>query len=196
VHQIKSRNVSLSAPIFAREYRRWMPVSSRSALRATNVRKKKARKRNADRRVANLRTLAGCGARRALRARLSASHHGSLPLGVFHPKAQPGPGFVTHRPNERVLRQPVWHFQRCTSHAGHSAGRLMPRPPECGGDEPPPAGTDSRSALRSDRMTSLYGSEIGGLVSNPERDVTELFPGATYAHLVGLSEPCELRYQQ
>ena len=42
---------------------------------------------------------AGCGARGSPRARLSASHHGSLPLGVFHPKAQPGPGFVTQRPN-------------------------------------------------------------------------------------------------
>src|SRR5580700_4794865 len=39
--------------------------------------RKKARKRNAERRVSNLRTLAGCGARRALRARLSASHHGT-----------------------------------------------------------------------------------------------------------------------
>jgi hypothetical protein len=34
-------------------------------------------------------------------------------------------------------------------------------------------------------MTSLYASEIAGLFSNPERDVTELFPGATYAHLTG-----------
>src|SRR5580658_2987984 len=71
-------------------------------IRASSIPKnerKKSRKRNAERRVANLRTLAGCGARRALRARLSASHHGSLPMGVFHPKAQPGPGFVTHRPN-------------------------------------------------------------------------------------------------
>jgi len=34
-------------------------------------------------------------------------------------------------------------------------------------------------------MTSLYASEIAGLFSNPERDVTELFPDATYAHLTG-----------
>ncbi len=69
---------------------------------------------------------------------------------------------------------------------GHRAGRAYPPgPPGNGGDEPPPAGTDSRSVLRSDRMTSLYGSEIAGLVSNPERDVTELFPDTTYAHGVG-----------
>jgi hypothetical protein len=33
------------------------------------------------------------------------------------------------------------HFQRCTSRAGHSAGRLMPEPPECAADEATPAGT-------------------------------------------------------
>ena len=60
-------------------------------IRASSIPKnerKKARKRNAERRVSNLRTSqtslrslrkpsAGCGARRALRARLSASHHGT-----------------------------------------------------------------------------------------------------------------------
>jgi hypothetical protein len=44
-------------------------------------------------------------------------------------------------------------------------------------------------------MTSLYGSEIAGLVSNPERDVTEYFPGATYAHLAGLFVPRDRRHQ-
>ena len=34
-------------------------------------------------------------------------------------------------------------------------------------------------------MTSLYASEIECLFSNPERDVTELFPDASYAHLAG-----------
>ena len=34
-------------------------------------------------------------------------------------------------------------------------------------------------------MTSLYGSEIAVLFSNPERDVTELFPDTSYAHLTG-----------
>ena len=35
-------------------------------------------------------------------------------------------------------------------------------------------------------MTSLYASEIECHFSNPDRDVTELFPDATYAHLAGL----------
>ena len=86
--------------------------------------------------------------------------------GTIHPKAQPGPGFVTHQLTRRVPRQPVWHFQRCTSRAGHSAGRLMPRPPGSGSDEPPPAGTASRSVLRGHRITSLYASEIDGHFSN------------------------------
>ena len=91
--------------------------------------------------------------------------------GTIHPKAQPGPGFVTHQLTRRVPRQPVWHFQRCTSRAGHSAGRLMPRPPGSGSDEPPRAGTASRSVLRGHRTTSLYVSEIDGHFSKPHRDV-------------------------
>jgi hypothetical protein len=50
--------------------------------------------------------------------------------------------------------------------------------------------------MRSDRITSLYGSEIAGLVSNPERDVTELFSDATCAHLAGLSELCDGQYRR
>ena len=45
----------------------------------------------------------------------------------------------------------------------------MPETPGNGGDEPPPAGTDSRSAMRSDRMTSLYRSEIEGALLKAHR---------------------------
>ena len=62
----KTTNVSLSAPIFVRECRRWTLASSRSVLQAVprtekepKNERKKARKRNAERRVSNLRTLAG-----------------------------------------------------------------------------------------------------------------------------------------
>jgi hypothetical protein len=65
----------------------------------------------------------------------------------------------------------MWHFQRCTSRTGHSAGRLMPKPPGSDGDEPPPAGTVSRSAMRGHRITSLYESEIDGHFSNPKHEV-------------------------
>ena len=65
----------------------------------------------------------------------------------------------------------MWHFQRCTSRAGHSAGRLIPRPPGSDGDEPPPAGTDSRSANRCQRPASLYASEIETPFSNLKHEV-------------------------
>ena len=45
-------------------------------------------------------------------------------------------------------------------------------------------------------MTSLYASEIGSHFSNPESDVTKLFPHATYAHLAGLFEVCNPRHRQ
>ena len=160
----------LSAPIFARECRRWLPVSSRSALWATLYER---RKQGSGTPTDAYPTSAPFRVRRAQSAARS-------PLGVpprlcangtIHPKAQPGPGFVTHQLTRRVPRQPVWHFQRCTSRAGHSAGRLMPRPPGSGGDEPSPAGTASRSAMRGHRTTSLYASEIERHFSKRKRDV-------------------------
>ena len=80
-HRHAVRISSLSAPIFARECRRWIPVSSRSALRATNVRKES---KEAERRQTRSQRPhpAGCGARGAPRARLSASHHGSCQRDV------------------------------------------------------------------------------------------------------------------
>src|SRR3984957_8034659 len=123
---------------------------------------RKTRKRNADRRVSNLRTFRVRRAQSAARSPLGVPPRLSA-IGTIHPKAQPGPGFVTHLT--------VWHFQRCTSRAGHSAGRLMPRPPGSGSDEPPRAGTASRSAMRGHRTTSLYASEIDGHFSKPNREV-------------------------
>src|SRR3984957_4432796 len=128
--------------------------TSRSELRATKC--KNGKKQGSGTPGAAIPTAAPWGVRRARSAarsplgvppRLSA-------IGTIHPKAQPGPGFVTHLT--------VWHFQRCTSRAGHSAGRLMPRPPGNGSDEPPRAGTASRSVMRGHRITSLYASEIDG----------------------------------
>ena len=170
-HRHATRISPLSAPTFAREHRRWTPVSSRSALRATKCKNgRKARKRNADRRVSNLRTFRVRRAQSAARSPLGVPPRLSA-NGTIHPKAQPGPGFVTHQLTRRVPRQPVWHFQRCTSRAGRSAGRLMPRPPGSGSDEPPPAGTASRSALRGHRITSLYASEIETPFSNLKHEV-------------------------
>ena len=50
--------------------------------------------------------------------------------------------------------------------------------------------------MRGHRITSLYASESEGLFSNPERDVTESFPDATYAHLVRLFLLYDGRHQE
>ena len=131
---------------------------------------KKARKRNADRRVSYLRTLAVRRAQSAARSPLGVPPR-LYANGTIHPKAQPGPGFVTHGPNAAGspparVALPAMHLAR-----GHSAGRLMPRPPGSGSDEPPPAGTASRSAMRGHRITSLYASESEGHFSKPNCDV-------------------------
>ena len=162
----------LSAPIFVRECRRWMPVVSRSLLRATFSRKK-ARKRNAERRVANLRTQRGAAraercalaSRRPTTALAAASErHSSTQATRFLGRDYLGAGVTRSRPSCSAA---VYRPQ-----TGHRAGRAYPPgPPGSDGDEPLPAGTDSRSALRSDRMTSLYVSEIGIQFSEPDRDV-------------------------
>jgi hypothetical protein len=159
----RGKNSPLSAPIFAREHRRWLPVSSRSAHRTTKC--KNGKKQGSGTPTDAYPTSAPFRVRRAQSA--ARSPLGVPPrlcaIGTIHPKAQPGPGFVTHLT--------VWHFQRCTSRAGPSAGRLMPRPPGSGSDEPPRAGTASRSAMRGHRITSLYVSEIETPFSNLKREV-------------------------
>jgi hypothetical protein len=170
-HRHAVRISPLSAPIFARECRRWSPASHDQNFEPRNVRTEE--KQGSGTPTDAYPTSAPCGVRRARSA--ARSPLGVPPrlcaIGTIHPKAQPGPGFVTHQLTRRVPRQPVWHFQRCTSRAGHSAGRLMPRPPGSGSDEPPRAGTASRPAMRGHRITSLYASEIDGHFSKPNRDV-------------------------
>ena len=169
-HRHATRISSLSAPIFAREHRRWSPVSSRSVLRATNVRTEKSKE--AERRQTRIQPPHLSGAARAERCAL-ASRRPTTALCQWDYSSQ-GSTWARLRDTPahgRVPRQPVWHFQRCTSRAGHSAGRLMPRPPGSGSDEPPRAGTASRSVLRGHRTTSLYASEIDGHFSKLKRDV-------------------------
>jgi hypothetical protein len=74
------------------------------------------------------------------------------PGGLTSPKAQLGPGFVGWARHGRCPPSPA-HFQRCTSRAGHSAGRLMPEPPGNQADEARPAGT----ALAPDPPASPAG---------------------------------------
>ncbi len=73
------------------------------------------------------------------------------------------PGRVSHA-SPRALPAPSCHRPASTSRTGHSAGRLMPGPPERGSDKPPPAGTAPRSAGRSHPAGVLSVSEVGALI--------------------------------
>jgi hypothetical protein len=102
------------------DLRQRMPAVDAGTLtiRASSHECKKRRKgkRNADQR-GSVSTALARGARFAKRARQSAFHHGPLPVGVFHPKAQPGPGFVTHAahaagPPPAGVAHPATHLAR------------------------------------------------------------------------------------
>jgi hypothetical protein len=54
---------------------------------------------------------------------------------------RPNRGAETSRRDTGVTRAEPVPVQRSTSRAGHSAGRMMPKPPGSKGDEPKPAGT-------------------------------------------------------
>jgi len=165
----RGKNSLLSAPIFARECRRWLPASHDLRFEPRSRRKES---KEAERRQTRILPphLAVRRAQSAARSPLGVPPR-LYANGTIHPKAQPGPGFVTHGPNAAGspparVALPAMHLAR-----GHSAGRLMPRPPGSGSDEPPPAGTASRSAMRGHRITSLYVSEIDGHFSKRHRDV-------------------------
>jgi hypothetical protein len=82
------------------------------------------------------------------RARLSAFHHGSRQGESSSPRLSFGPGFVGAAPNAAACRQRRPHFQRSTSHTGHSAGRhdAQSRP---GAGHNAARGHRTRSAFRS-----------------------------------------------
>jgi hypothetical protein len=95
--ELSSRDRNFSA--LYTDLRQRMPavVAGSLTIRALSHECKKGRKRKAERRSTRVRIhrISRCGARFAKRARQSAFRHGSLPVGVFHPKAKPGPGFGT-----------------------------------------------------------------------------------------------------
>ena len=64
------------------------------------------------------------------------------------------PGFLGLGLYGRYPPSPV-PVQGCTSHPGHNAGRLMPKPPGSASDEPPPAGTALAPISRRHRLTSF-----------------------------------------
>ena len=78
------------------------------------------------------------------------------PKEVIVPKAQlqarlPGTW------SERALPAIACPSPASTSRPGHNAGRLMPKPPGSGSDEPPPAGTASRSDQPRSPADVLHG---------------------------------------
>src|SRR5580704_5283389 len=92
------------------------------------------------------------------------------PKGVIVPKAQlqarlPGTW------SERVLPAFACPSPASTSRPGHNAGRLMPKPPGSGSDEPPPAGTAPRSDQPGSPADVLHGEREWVRYSNPKHDV-------------------------
>ena len=72
-----------------------------------------------------------CGAHPAGRARLSAFHHGSRLREYSSRRLGFRPGFLGLGLRGRYPASPV-PVQGCTSHPGHLAGRLIPKPPGSG----------------------------------------------------------------
>ena len=92
------------------------------------------------------------------------------PKGVIVPKAQLQARLPGTR-SERALPAIACPSPASTSRPGHNAGRLMPKPPGSGSDEPPPAGTASRSDQPGSPADVLHGEREWVRYSNPKRDV-------------------------
>jgi hypothetical protein len=129
-HACKNVVTSNAKPVRSNERAGVGPVfRSFVDLRQIKTSRNKRRKRNAGKRW--VATAASCDAARALleRARLTAFHHGSHLEEYFIPKVSFRPGFLGLGLNGRYPPSPV-PVQGCTSHPGHNAGRLIPKPPE------------------------------------------------------------------
>jgi hypothetical protein len=102
-----------------------------------------------------------CGAAPAGAARLPAFHRGSCLRDFSSRRLSVRPGFVGGGAVRGELPSPRRsHFQRCTSRAGHSAGRLMPELPGSEGDEPTARGHRTRPAEPGSPAGVLHRSEI------------------------------------
>ncbi len=127
-------------------------VKSWIASLALAMTKERIRKRNAGRRTVVSPAPAGAVAPRKGRLAPTRPLSGALACrrsttalakeSISSPRRDPGQASWEAASTGRAsLRRRRSHFQRCTSRAGHSAGRLMPEPPECAADEATPAGT-------------------------------------------------------
>jgi hypothetical protein len=145
---------NVRTPIFVRRHRRWTRLPSRSCSASQERRKEikgSGTPKDAGPQPPHLATrLAPCKARSpsGVPPRLS-------PKGII-PSQRLGfrPGFLGRGLYGRYPPSPV-PVQGCTSHPGHRAGRLMPKPPGSSSDEPPPAGTALAPISRGHRVTSF-----------------------------------------
>jgi hypothetical protein len=94
-----------------------------------------------------------------------------LPKGVIVPKAHPGPGFVRRAPRGGFAADASPHSQRAPRAPVIVPAGLIPETPGSGSDEPPPAGTASRSDQPGSPADVLHGEREWVRYSNPKRDV-------------------------
>src|SRR5580704_7421002 len=100
-----------------------------------------------------------CGTRPTGRARLPAFHRGSYQRESSSLRRSSGQASWIRSPKAAHVPPAPYPLTASTSHAGHSAGRLMPEPPESKGDEPLPAGTALAPPADVTRMAS-FASEV------------------------------------
>ena len=141
------------------------------------------RKKEAERRQAQISILRACARRALCKARTPSGVPPRFsPKGLSSPKAQrqamlpgtrpertilqarPNRGAKDPAPFKRVLPAPnLSQSSESTSRAGHSAGRMMPKPPGSKGDEPKPAGTALAPPAVVRRPASLIRARQGEL---------------------------------
>ncbi len=159
-------------PTFVRCLRPWKRPEHHDRRRRTKKRTdgNKKRKQNADRRGSpcfTLRRSAHPG-QGALACRRSTA---ALPLGLAHPKVRSRTMFRGASAFGGGGLPPAFApVTASTSHAGHSAGRLMSEPPECEGDEPSARGHRTRSRQPSSPADVLHGErEAGAFIPSAQR---------------------------
>ena len=164
-------------PIFVRSPRRWIGRMHHDRARRTKERteiKKEAERRKAQGQPPHLQ-----GAARVQRdAHAFRRSTAALAKGTIHPQGsaqamlpetwperpvlygRPNRGAETLRFSTGITRAAPVPVQRSTSRAGPSAGRMMPKPPECDSDEPPPAGTALAPPAAVTRPASLIRARL------------------------------------
>ena len=154
---MRGHEFPLAAPIFVRACRRWHwhPHDQCFEPRHVSVR----RKRKAERRQTLFRKPPHLPVRRApckARSPIGVPPR-LLPKGRHRPKGSPGPGFVRRAPRGGFAADASPHSQRAPRAPVIVPAGLIPETPGRGSDEPPPAGTASRSDQPGSPADVLHG---------------------------------------